>query len=500
MEYEETVSDLETFGISLADERVFGILQFAIENENWDPSTTIDELISEATNQRVTKIDSNFISQFVKKLQDAENVKPDIKTVSTSLIHKSMNASMTKIEQVKIESSEVFKGILSSDAHTDVKLVQTSLDTTALNIVPMVPGLEIGDEIVIDAEMMGDVEEVLVSGRVVSVPDRLSQSKAIILSPYYGKKIIDFSDVSDSFVFHEQASLFIALLVTSICFQAIHVEGVYEAGIVKAKKIIHESPPDLAPVLISSVNSDSCTIFSACGPFNKEDDVYPTKLNQLFFNAKERKAKLIILFGPVLSFSKTAQKREASAMALLNTFFETLTSLAEDFEGSVVVVPGIEDDIYSPCGDYPCPPYPKFRDYSKVYLLPNPCVFTFAGLTIAVNNYDNLMCLAKSRLVTAPQISGNRLQAFLTEVLSEGLIIPSQAVQEELVNNKFKEMPHIIISTSKLQRFATKCCESFYVNLKHSKGNPGMCYVNCHLERKQSDKGSLKITAEFLDK
>lgn len=107
-----------------------------------------------------------------------------------------------------------------------------------------------------------------------------------------------------------------------------------------------------------------CTIFSACGPFNNEDDVYPSKLNQLFFNAKEKKAKLIILFGPVLSFSKAAQKREASALALLNTFFETLTSLAVDFEGSVAVIPGVEDDTYSPCGDYPTPPYPKFRDYS----------------------------------------------------------------------------------------------------------------------------------------
>ena len=82
MEYEETVSDLETFGISLTDEKAFGIcklspiwflykislVRFAIENENWDPSTTIDELISEATNQRVTKIDNNFISQFVKKV------------------------------------------------------------------------------------------------------------------------------------------------------------------------------------------------------------------------------------------------------------------------------------------------------------------------------------------------------------------------------------------------------------------------------------------------
>ena len=44
-------------------------MRFAIENENWDPSTTMDELISEATNQRVTKIDNNFISQFVKKVR-----------------------------------------------------------------------------------------------------------------------------------------------------------------------------------------------------------------------------------------------------------------------------------------------------------------------------------------------------------------------------------------------------------------------------------------------
>ena len=137
-------------------------------------------------------------------MQDAENVKPDVRAIATSLAQKSLNVSTTKIEPVKIESSEVFKGILSSDAHIDVKLTPTPLDTNALNVVPMVPGMEIGDEIVIDAEMMGDVEEVLISGRVVSVPDRLTQNKAIILSPYYGKKIIDFSDISDSFVFHEQ--------------------------------------------------------------------------------------------------------------------------------------------------------------------------------------------------------------------------------------------------------------------------------------------------------
>lgn len=44
------------------------LVRYAIENEHWDSSSTIDELISEATNSKITKIDNNFISQFIKKV------------------------------------------------------------------------------------------------------------------------------------------------------------------------------------------------------------------------------------------------------------------------------------------------------------------------------------------------------------------------------------------------------------------------------------------------
>uniref|UniRef100_A0AC34Q5Z8 DNA polymerase alpha subunit B n=1 Tax=Panagrolaimus sp. JU765 TaxID=591449 RepID=A0AC34Q5Z8_9BILA len=482
MDFEDVVADLETFGLTIPDETTFAVLRYAIENEQWDPSTTIDELISEATNSKITKIDNNFISQFIKKLQEVENQKPVTKITHSS---KFVDLPKPKIEPVKIESSDYLKGIVSSEGQLEVKLTPVTGFPEELSVVPLVPGLTVGGEVVIDQEMMNDVEEIYISGRIYALPEVHGTCKAMILSPYYGKKMVDLSAVNDAFIFNEQM---------------VQIEGVYEAGVVKAKKIVTDATPPLAPVDTTHFFANNQAMFFACGPFNDESDIYPTRLNQLFFNAKERKARLVVLFGPVLTFTKSVWKKEATISGALENFFETLSFLTKDFDGTVVVVPGAGDDICIPCCGFPSTPYECLFEMPKVHLLPNPCVFKFSGLTIALINHDALMTLAKSRLITQPEISANRLQAFLTDMLSNGLILPSQAGKEELVNCKFNEMPHIIVSTSKLPRFATKCCESFYVNLKHSKGNPGVCFVGSELKTNDMASGCLKISAEFLDK
>lgn len=134
-------------------------------------------------------------------MQEVENQKPVTKITHSS---KFVDLPKPKIEPVKIESSDYLKGIVSSEGQLEVKLTPVTGFPEELSVVPLVPGLTVGGEVVIDQEMMNDVEEIYISGRIYALPEVHGTCKAMILSPYYGKKMVDLSAVNDAFIFNEQ--------------------------------------------------------------------------------------------------------------------------------------------------------------------------------------------------------------------------------------------------------------------------------------------------------
>lgn len=120
---------------------------------------------------------------------------------------------------MKIESSDYLKGIVSADGQLEVKLLELTGFPEELPIVPLISGLTVGGEIIIDQEMMNDVEEIYISGRIAALSEMHGTGKAMILSPFYGKKSVDLSAVNDHFVFNEQVCCF------NFCYPKISSSG-----------------------------------------------------------------------------------------------------------------------------------------------------------------------------------------------------------------------------------------------------------------------------------
>ena len=258
------------------------------------------------------------------------------------------------------------------------------------------------------------------------------------------------------------------------------------------------------PSQLFTFSADFAPLMVACGPFNDSSGLYPTKLIKVFNHAISIGAKLVVLYGPVLTVADNPPHSRPIATGLVfDAFLDAVMNMAAK-RLDVIVVPAVKNDYFVNYSQYPTSAYSSEKYNSeyllskRIYLFENPSVFNYDGIRIAIANFDTMEALLKGSLITTAELPTNdRMQWFLQQMLQNGHLCPSYNRPETLNEYKFTNIPALFICPSKLRRLAVSINNVVFVNLCTAGGN-GLCAIQPKCLETNGENIQLQFDTSFL--